>query len=240
MATSKNLDHIIFDLSEVCMNGLMNLPDRIMDSVFSKNLDIVRKTYSEYRDEFFDIDRDNGIGGLFRGRTTEESFFDSYLGAVGYPLSVEELMNITRKNFEEFHEMVEVLESLKRQGYELNLLSDHGKEWIRHIEDNFDFMKIFNNKIYSFDSGYVKSEKAAFDYAIEKIGIKPREKTLFVDDRWKNCAMAIISDVSGARISNSYNFKYGSENGESREQLVKETERLKEHLERKFDIDLAA
>lgn len=181
-----NIKHLIFDLSEVLLNGITDLPDTIERAIETKSpgFDFGKSVYST----FFEA-KEDCLLGLFKGEKTEEEFFEKFLELGKYPLTVNKLKEITRKNFWEFGHARPILSGLKTEGYDLILLSDHAKEWIQYIESNFSFLSLFRKKIYSFDSHHVKLEVEAFRYTISETGINPKE-SLFIDDSPKNLEVA--------------------------------------------------
>ena len=182
-----NIKHLIFDLNEVLMNGITDLPDAIWEAVKAKvpagDFDL-RSVYSN----FFETKKALLLD-LFRGEKTEEEFFENFLKLGNYPLTIDELKEITRKNFWEFSHTKPILSGLKTNGYDLLLHSDHAKEWVQYVESNFSFLSFFRYKFYSSDLKYTKLEIESFKSVISKAEINPKE-TLFIDDMPKNLELA--------------------------------------------------
>lgn len=183
------IEFILFDLSEVLMNGLMNLPQAIERAV-TKGYLTLGVSPNFFREKY----SNGGISSLFLGDISEEEFWEGFLDSENSPFSVQKLKEVTRENFWEFMHSRSILNKLKSNGYNLTLFSDHGKEWIEYIEKNFSFLSIFDNKIYSFDSHYTKKDREAFNYTINKINLNP-DKTLFIDDMLNNTKIAQESGI---------------------------------------------
>jgi FMN phosphatase YigB (HAD superfamily) len=178
------IKHIIFDLNEVLMNGAMDFPDSIERMIEAKTPDfnIGKGIYSS----FFG---DNSHSMLFRGELSEDEFFEEYLRKGNYPLTVEELKRLMRKNFWEFTHAKPILSGLKTNGYDLLLLSDHAKEWVQYVEFNFPFLSFFRQRFYSCDLHHTKLETEAFRQVISRAEINPKQ-SLFIDDSIPNLERA--------------------------------------------------
>ena len=162
------IKHILFDLAGVCMSGLIGVEPEIARHSGAKEDDVRRHLRGEKLD------------AIFRGEMSEDGYWDMFINEGGYPLHPDFLKRIVRGNFEEFPETISIIRKLKGK-YPIALLSDHVREWIGYIEQNFDFMKLFDQRFYSFDLGYTKRNPLSFRCALKKWGANPAE-TFFVDD----------------------------------------------------------
>jgi len=185
-----DIDCIMFDLSEVLMDGIKNLADAIETALKEKGFSADNLNEQITADLLkAKDDVEFGLVSLFVGKSSEKDFFSNFLRLGDYPLLVEDMMKLTRENFKEYEHSRALLEKLKSQGYPLALLSDHAREWIEYIEPKSSFMEFFDQRVYSFDSGHVKKEPKAFEYALKKAGAAA-EKTLFIDDLQPNLEVA--------------------------------------------------
>ena len=182
-----DVEHIVFDLSEVLMNGVMDFPYFVKAKIKKEFPGLQFPNDPSLYSNFF-----NSLEALFVGNISEDGFFDSFAGK--YSVSVEKLKKLTRENFWQFEHTQSTLETLKSEEYPLFLFSDHAKEWIDYIESSFSFLGLFDKRIYSFDSHHTKIEPEAFQYLIEKTGINP-SKTLFIDDMPQNLRVAIEAGI---------------------------------------------
>jgi len=171
------IEHIVFDLSEVLVNGIVDLPDKIGEHLRGENHNYSDSQISEV---FFDANYES-LNALFRGEISEELFWRRFIGLGDFPVSVRELKGLARQGFWKFSHSEKTIGTLKAEGYNLVLLSDHGKDWIKYIEQEIGFLQLFDTRCYSFDSHHTKKEKENFDYMINKSGINPKH-ALFVDD----------------------------------------------------------
>lgn len=172
------IKHIIFDLAEVCMQGLVGVDKQIADLTGRSE----KEVYIHFR-------TGNKLISAFKGRLTEEEYLAAAIRDGEFNISTNTVKEIIRANFREFPETIEIIQKLKANGYPVGLLSDHMREWIGFIEGKFPFMQLFDRRIYSFDSGRTKLEALAFTNAILKMGADP-DKTLMIDDNGDNILRA--------------------------------------------------
>jgi len=198
------IEYIIFDLSEVLMEGIKNLSKSVVYALNKKGFhdpDIYQKVESN-----FSTAKDNsnfGLIPLFEGKTSEEDFLKIFLEGNNYPLSIKELAGIISKSFVEYEYSKKLIEKIKSQGYQIILLSDHAKEWVKEIELNSSFLHLFDSIVYSFESGYVKLNQKAFEYTLKKAGADP-QKTLFIDDRKENLEIAKQTGIKNVHLFENY------------------------------------
>lgn len=166
---------IIFDLSEVYLRGLLGTHE-----ILSKKLGI--------NVEALDLEIPE-MQSLFEGKIAEEDYWKAAVRKYRWNININELKEIVRSNFREIKGVRKIIEKLKKNGYQLGLLSVHAKEWIDHCEREFDYHKLFDSVLYSFEVAVCKPDKKAYELILEKLKSKP-EECLFVDDSPKNLASA--------------------------------------------------
>lgn len=162
---------IIFDLSEVYLSGLLGtnkiLSKRLGTNIASSDLHIPE------------------IQQLFEGKISEDRYWESILLKHRWNISIGELKKIVRSNFKEINGVRKIIERLKKNGYQLGLLSVHAKEWIEYCEKEFDHHKLFDSTLYSFDVAVCKPDKRAYELILEKLNVRA-EECLFIDDSLQN------------------------------------------------------
>ncbi|MFQ5400969.1 MAG: HAD family hydrolase [Anaerolineae bacterium] len=91
-----------------------------------------------------------------------------------------------------FEDAIPVLQSLRRQGYKIGLVTNSMTPvWIREIElKEFGLMEFFDVRISSGDTGYMKPHPAIYQRALALLNTSP-ERAVFVGDRPGN-------DIAGA------------------------------------------
>ena len=174
---------ILFDLSEVFISGVYGVDGPIAALVGCTEMEVNRALNAQFQD-------------ILCGRITEREYLSSAISRNGWQVSVEELMQIIRRNFHrEVPGMIDFL-SLLKPNYELALLSDHAVEWVGYIEDHFEFLNCFEPRFYSFQLRQTKSNPETFLRVLDVLGITPRE-CLFVDDNPANIAVAASIGLPG-------------------------------------------
>lgn len=137
---------IIFDLSEVYLQGMKGTEDRI-NKIYGTNLKEATFMQTKAAKQFF------------HGEITEKMFLESIIKEFHLNNTVSELKKLVRENFNEIEGTREIIETLRKKGYRLGLLSVHGKEWIDYCEKRFDFHKLFHSRLYSFEVAVSKPKK---------------------------------------------------------------------------------
>ncbi len=159
---------IIFDLSEVYIKGMMGIEKKIEG-----------KTGIHVESDSFHQTAE--AKEFFHGKITEDAFWQKLIANYNLPIDKESLKNLVREQMIEVEGTREIIETLKSNGYKLGLLSIHAKEWINHVEGQFDFHKLFHSVMYSFEVGLSKPDEKAFSLILTKLGVSPDE-CLFIDD----------------------------------------------------------
>ncbi len=171
---------IIFDLSEVYLKGIWMVEEKL-ENMMDMPKEKIKAMIFKRPEENFDM--------LMEGKITEEEYWARLIKNNNLSISIAKLKEAARDNFEEIGGTREIIEDLKKQGYRLGLLSNHSKEWIAHCEKKFDYHKLFNSVLYSFEIGICKPDKRAYEKILEKLNAKPGE-CLFIDDSRKNIQAA--------------------------------------------------
>lgn len=166
---------IIFDLSEVYLNGLLGTEKRL-----GKRLNITMSNPDLMIPE---------LEQLFHGEITEEAYWEALVKKYDLKIGIDELKKIVRENFQEIQGTRPIIEKLKDKGYRLGLLSVHVKEWVDHCEKEFDYHKLFHSRMYSFEVAVCKPEKRAFQLILDELKVTP-EECLFIDDSPRNIISA--------------------------------------------------
>ncbi len=193
------IKNIIFDLSEVIISGYRGIEEIVLESQYGtfenqKLLENEAELDSMRENEFF--------LNLLRGKLTEEEYLNNVLRNKNWNVSIEQLKVIIRSNLNRPVEgTIEIVKELKGK-YQLILLSDHAREWMKYIEEKNKDLKLFDQKIFSYDIGAVKSDKQTFHIVLEQTGIVADE-TLFIDDYEKNVKNAEAVGIHGIVFKNA-------------------------------------
>ena len=174
---------ILFDLSEVFISGVYGVDGPIAELVGCAESEVNSAMNAQFQD-------------ILCGRITEHEYLSNVIARNGWVVSVEDLMQIIRRNFHrEVPGMIDLLPLLK-PNYQLALLSDHAVEWVDYIEARFEFLKHFEPRYYSYQLQQTKSDPTTFERVLDALGITPRE-CLFVDDNPANIAAASSIGLPG-------------------------------------------
>lgn len=107
-------------------------------------------------------------------------------------------VNLSRDNFLHFwfnaeggnKEMVALAEELKNKGIKLFILSNNFRERSLYYAENFPFFtELFDKIYYSWQTGFLKSNRRAYEIVLEENNLKP-EEVMFFDDSKENVLLA--------------------------------------------------
>ncbi len=115
----------------------------------------------------------------------EEAYWKALVNKHHWKISVDDLKKAVRENFREIKGTRKIIEELKQNGYKLGLLSVHAKEWIEHCEEQFNYHRLFDSFMYSFEVAVSKPERRAYELMLQKLNTIPGD-CLFIDDSPKN------------------------------------------------------
>jgi putative hydrolase of the HAD superfamily len=180
---------IIFDLSEVYLQGMKGIEDRL-NLKYGTKLKNPTFMHTKLANQFL------------CGAITETKFWGGIIKEFDLKASISELKKIVRKNFREIDGTRIVIEKLKKNGYKLGLLSNQAKEWADYCEKLYDFHKLFHSRSYSFEIAMCKPEKRAYTLIMDKLQVMPNE-CLFIDDYDVNLIPAKELGLTTLQFENS-------------------------------------
>lgn len=168
---------IIFDLSEVLLTGMWGTAQQLTSVMFLPP-------------ESIDRHLKNPVWQQFQvGRASEEEYWEAVRSSVNWNIPVTQFQQAVRRNFREIDGVRPQIVDLRRRGYRLGLLSNHVREWADYLESQFRYHHLFNDVVYSFNTGYLKPERMAFQLALRRLRADP-ETTLVIDDQADNLLTA--------------------------------------------------
>ncbi len=168
---------IIFGLSEVQITGLKGAEHKLAQVLGVEASEIASKLIG------------NDLTAFFHGSISEDEYLNRIIRANNWKANAPVLKKAIRENFREIEGTRAIIERLKRQGFRLGLLSVHGKEWIEYASRKFDYHRLFDVVMYSFEAGVSKPDRKAYEMILHKLGAIP-EECLFIDDSLQNLAPA--------------------------------------------------
>ena len=122
-----------------------------------------------------------------KGLVAEEKFWLEFSDAIGKTMPEEcseKAHKMYRDNFVFFSEVIELIKKLKKQGFQLSILSNmfpYQAEIVR--ENNED--ALFDNIFISCERGLKKPDLEFYELVIKEINVSPQE-CLFIDDKEEN------------------------------------------------------
>lgn len=172
---TSEISTVVFDLSEVLLTGLLGMREPLATRLGLSSEEIDFKVPE--------------LQMLFEGKISEEHFWEALLREQGWAIEIEELKNLVRENFLEIEGTKNIVEEVKRAGYQVALFSVHASEWIAFCEEKFDHGALFEQNVYSFQIGICKPEKRAFEILVEQLSVSA-DSILFIDDSDSNIVSA--------------------------------------------------
>ena len=186
------IKNIIFDMSEVIISGYHGV-EKLLEQQYA----IPEEKFEKQR-----LSKNELFLNLMRGNLSEEEYLEELLQGTNWNISIEQLKAVIRSNLNRpVPGTMKIVEELKGN-YQLILLSDYVKEWMKYIEERNENLKIFDKKIFSYDIGTTKSEVQTFRTVLEQTGIVADE-TLFIDDYEKNVKNAEKVGIHGIVFENA-------------------------------------
>jgi len=168
---------IIFDLAEVYLTGLLGLENSLEP--------LLEESAEEIHKEFHNKE----LILLFFGRISEIEYWESLINQNNWNIKIPTLKKLVRENFTEIEGTRKIIEELKTHDFKLGLLSDHAKEWIEFCEKKYNYHKLFNEVVYSFEIGRLKPAQEPFEEILKRLRTKPQE-CIFIDDNKINLSTA--------------------------------------------------
>ena len=186
------IKNIIFDMSEVIISGYHGV-EKILEQQYA----IPEEAWERQR-----LSKNELFLNLMRGNLSEEAYLEELLQGTNWNISIEQLKTAIRSNLNRpVPGTMKVVRELKGK-YQLILLSDYVREWIKYIEERNEDLRIFDKKIFSYNIGTTKSEVETFETVLEQTKIVANE-TLFIDDYEKNVKNAEAVGIHGIVFENA-------------------------------------
>ena len=178
---------IIFDLSEVIIRGIIGIEYPLESILQTDTSCIIPKFGGE------------NLRNICTGNISEEEYFDNIITTNDWNLSIGELKQITRNNFDiKISGMPQFVCDLARNN-SLVLYSDHAKEWISYILNKHNFLDVFSHKVFSYEQNCLKSDDSAFPNLLKRLELK-NSNVIFIDDNYVN--------VKNAESAGIYSFLF--------------------------------
>ena len=174
---------------------------------------ISKKTENKYEDVsrifsqlFLELERQVTVGKDAQEKAFHQFFYNLQNSLNnGKLLTVEEFKSTWGKqDISEFQTVI-YLPKLRNK-YSLNLISNVSNSYLKVLQRKFDFFDEFDNCITSESANYSKPSIQIFQFALNKIGILPKE-AIFIDDQKQNVVSAESIGIEGHHYQNFERFK---------------------------------
>ena len=141
--------------------------------------------------------RDPSWNEFDRGVWTEEMIIDAFIkNAPELEQEIKDFMNnrftgLLRK----FDYTDEWMDSLKRGGYKIYILSNFSEKAYRECANELDYIRKADGAVLSFEVNLIKPDPAIYTYLLDTYGIDPAE-AVFIDDTAKNTEAARLMGIN--------------------------------------------
>ncbi|OGG56289.1 hypothetical protein A3D71_01880 [Candidatus Kaiserbacteria bacterium RIFCSPHIGHO2_02_FULL_55_20] len=184
MGGTPDIEHVIFDLSEVLLTGVKDtgiaLREKHQLEVTDPKMDWALEKHpllSPLVKEFF------------HGTVTEDEYVNDVVKKYPQIGSAQWLKQHIRENFVEVEGTRDIVIQVRQLGYRLSLFSNHSKEWIDHCEEKFNFHQLFDERVYSYEIGASKPNPRSYQAVLAQLKTTA-DKCLFIDDSTINIEAA--------------------------------------------------
>lgn len=144
---------------------------------------------------------------LDRGTLTEKEVIEVYVSRnKDYEEEIRLVFDGWYNILQPIEESVEILKTLKSNGYNLYYLSNFHHLAFEHILKEYDFFKIFDGGVVSYEEKLLKPEKEIYETLIRRYDLD-RNETIFVDDTKINVEMANELKIKGILFESPRGFK---------------------------------
>ncbi|HXY50140.1 MAG TPA: HAD family phosphatase [Terriglobales bacterium] len=135
-----------------------------------------------------------------RGDLSRELYWKQVAEDAGTPLQLRQLQDLAERDVIMWSRtqpaMIAWLEDLSASGMKTAVLSNMHADMIRHVRDNFAWLKRVNSATFSAEVRLIKPEPAIYEHCLRGLGVAPAE-TLFIDDREVNLRAAQAIGIHG-------------------------------------------
>ncbi len=148
------------------------------------------------------------IPDLGLGKITEDFFWEKFVKLTNCTSKLPKKSLFVRemeKKFAVFTGVMSIVESLKRSGYKLGIISDSIKPHVDFLSSK-DLFVNFSVKIFSNEVGFRKPEPEIFRLALDQLKSKP-ENSVFIDDNLEFVNAAKNLGLNGINFVNEQKLK---------------------------------
>jgi putative hydrolase of the HAD superfamily len=119
---------------------------------------------------------------LFKlGKLSEQEYWEYMCNELSIDLTDEEIFKILRDSYDVNEKVRGFVKKIRAKGYLSCLCSNNFVTRVRELDKKFDFLKDFDVKVFSYEVGSVKPEKAIFEELLKRTNVKP-DQIVYSDD----------------------------------------------------------
>ena len=174
------IKNIIFDLGNVLVKYS---PENFLNKYVKKE---------NQEDFIINIFKSKDWLELDRGTLSYEDAIEVFTKRV--PEEKESIEKLFRENISScispIEENVEIMRKLKKNGYDVYILSNFHQPAFEYIRESWDFIREFNGDVVSCYYHYIKPERNIYETLLNKYNLTPSE-TIFIDD--------VDTNINGAK-----------------------------------------
>lgn len=162
---------VIFDLGGVYFTDGTQRAIDIISERFSLNKNLVTEVFK------------GEIGSKYRrSEISHEQFWELAKQTLKISAKTDELADIWLSGYVPIKGTVQIIKTLKSNGYELLFLSDNVQERVDYLSEKYNFLVNFKDGVFSHLIGVRKPNIKIYEYALEKTKSKP-EECVYIDDK---------------------------------------------------------
>lgn len=170
---------IIFDLGKV----ILNFDHKLICEGIAR--------YSRYSsNDVYQLGFNSEVFGLYdKGKIKSEDLFQWVLRRFDINISYDIFKSVWSDIFSLNDSVETVLSAIKKNGYNLVLVSNTNELHFDFIRQNFKVIELFDDIVLSYRIGYSKPDKEIFREALKRAGSSP-EDSVYIDDIEEFCKAA--------------------------------------------------
>lgn len=134
-------------------------------------------------------DKSNLLADYSKGKFSSDEFWEAFLDH--YDIESNEFNRLILSKAicelitDSDPDAIDTIRRLKKQGYRILMLSNSTPEINKGNRERHSYFDLFDKCYFSFDIGYRKPERGAYEYLLKDQGLKS-EDCLFIDDKEEN------------------------------------------------------
>lgn len=140
-----------------------------------------------------------------RGAYPEEYYVEAFKkNAPGYEKQIEEVFAGIQDAVVEYPFSVDWVRSIKKQGYQVLLLSNYAEVSFRYARERFESLGLADGGVISYEEKVVKPDKRIYEILLERYHLIA-EETLFLDDLEANVKAAEALGIHTIHVTSHEN-----------------------------------